>query len=69
MLYNSRSPVKVPIASEDVGDNDLDCIRCEGCSKAMLYGNVRSVVISKLYGLWPYQSSTKFIFFLSLNLF
>ena len=42
MLYNSRTPVKVPIASEDVGDNDLDCVRCEGCSKAMLYGNVRS---------------------------
>jgi len=32
------SPVKVPIASEDVGDNDLDCIRCEGCSKAMKNG-------------------------------
>jgi len=46
------NPVRVPIATEDVGDNDIDCIKCEGCNKGMPNGNE----ISLTNGLsWHYS--------------
>jgi len=30
---------QVPIATEDVSDSDVDCVKCEGCNKPMKYGN------------------------------
>ena len=33
--------MRVPIATEDVGDNDIDCIKCEGCNKGMPNGKLR----------------------------
>ena len=31
----------MPLAAEDVGDNDIDCILCEECNKPLDHGNVR----------------------------